>query len=81
MWGRFDAFYPFSPGIPQWELALVAHNHNLLYFALYNAHSCFWPNLSGKQMLHFNFLIQFLIYILINVFQGIILHMDIMIAF
>ena len=45
----------------------------------------FWPKLSGEKN-HFNFLIQLCIYLiykqnLIIVFQGIILHMAIIIAF
>ena len=28
----------------------------LPYFAVYTAHPCFWPKLSGKEMFHFNFL-------------------------
>ena len=56
-----------------------------LYFAVYNVHPRFWPKLSGK-IFHFNFLIQSLIYLYLGtkpiiVFQGIILHMDIVTAF
>ena len=58
----------------------------LPYFAVYNAHPCFWPKLSGKKIFQFNFLIQLFIYLcletkLIIVFQDIILHMDVIIAF
>ena len=51
-----------------------------------NVHPRFWPKISGgKKTVHFNLLIQFLIDLyletkLIIVFQGIILHMDIVIA-
>ena len=46
----------------------------------------FGPNFQGKKIFHFNFLIQLFIYLFIEtqpviVFQGIILHLDIIIAF
>ena len=55
------------------------------YFAVYNAHPCFWPKLSGKKIFHFNFLIQYVIYLYLEtkpviIFQGMILHMDVYIA-
>ena len=55
------------------------------YFAMFRAHPCCWPRLSGKKIFCFNFLIQFFIYLhlepkLIIVFQGIILHTDIVTA-
>ena len=58
----------------------------LSHFATYNAHPRFWPKLSGKKIFHVNFSIQFLVYLYLErkpiiIFQGIILHMDIVIAF
>ena len=65
---------------------------SLLYFAMYNALLCIMrthvlgPNLQEKKIFHFNFLIRLFIYLyletkLIIVFQGIILHTDVVIAF
>ena len=49
------------------------------YFATYNAHPCFWPKLSGKKSF---VLIQFFyLYVKPLTFQGILLHIDIIIAF
>ena len=63
----------------------------LPHFALYTAPSCamhtqlFGPNFQ-KKIFHLNFLIQLFIYLYLEtkpsiVFQGIILHTDIVIAF
>ena len=51
---------------------------------MYKVDARFWPKLSGKKS--FNFLIQLFIYLYLEtkpiiVFQGIILHMDIVITF
>ena len=53
---------------------------------MYTAHPHFWPELSGEKTFHFNFYIQLFIYLYLEtkpviVFQGIILHTDIIIAF
>ena len=53
---------------------------------MYNVHPCFWPKLSGEKIFHFNFLIQLFIYLylettLMITFQGIVLHVDSVIAF
>ena len=54
-------------------------------FAMYNGHPIFWPKLSGKKIFHFNFVIQLFICLYFEtkpiIFQAIILHMDIIIAF
>ena len=46
----------------------------------------FGPNFQEKKIFHVNFSIQFLVYLYLErkpiiIFQGIILHMDIVIAF
>ena len=56
------------------------------YFALCTAHPCFWPKISGKKNRSLYALIQFFLYLYLEtkpiiVFQGIILHTDIIIAF
>ena len=52
---------------------------------MYNAHPRFWPKLSGRNVLfkyfHLTFTSLYLETKLIIVFQGIIFHTDIVIAF
>ena len=52
---------------------------------MYNAHPCFWPELLEKKSFHFNFLNSIIYLYLetkpITVFQGIMLHNNIIIAF
>ena len=60
--------------------------YHLPHFAVYNAHPHSWPKLSGKKIFFFYFLIQLFIYVYLEtkpmiIFQGIILHMDIITAF
>ena len=58
---------------------------HLAYFVMYIVHPCFWPKLAGKKIFPFNILIQYFIYLYLGtkpiIFQNIILHMDIIIAF
>ena len=90
-WGNLTAFMKspflsFLGGIFTYLSVCSFGNIKSLYFTTDNAHSRVWPKLSGKKIFCFRFLIQLFTYLyletkLIIIFQGIILHLDIVTAF
>ena len=70
-----------------WEMSVHIPCSFINYHILpcINAQPRFWPKLAGKKIFPFNILIQYFIYLYLGtkpiIFQNIILHMDIIIAF
>ena len=70
-----------APSLPRFPLITHTQKHTrtdmqghfyLPYFAMYHAHPCFWPKLSGKKIFHFNFLFQLCIYLYLDTWGGVL---------